>query len=196
MSTFKKVRGTRALSSQRKTRNLVIESLEGRRLLAGVPHLDVKGTLIIDGTSGDDKVDVGYSFGRKTVNVQIKGNVYKFSTDQVKKITFAGYEGDDVFKNNTSIPSVADGGSGNDTLNGGSGRDTLNGGAGADTLEGTDGDDELIGGSGNDTLKGGGGNDVYSFPGSSLGRTRLTTRRDAIVWTSASSRRASHSTWP
>ena len=152
------------------TRRLVMESLEGRRLLAGVPHLD-KGTLIIDGTDVADMVQVGYSgILWNTVAVTFNNKVYPFPKDQVKSIKFSGYGGKDEFRNNTAIGAEADGGNGDDILKGGTVRDTLKGGAGNDTLEGGDGDDVLIGGSGNDTLRGGYGNDLYQFPGSGLGK--------------------------
>ena len=91
----------------------------------------------------------------------------------VTGIVFNGNEGDDLFRNDTSLDSQADGGSGNDHLVGGSGNDVLIGFDGDDVLEGRDGTDTLgirlfirgndIG-QGNDTLSGGAGND-YIFGG-------------------------------
>jgi len=49
--------------------------------------------------------------------------------------------GNDKITNNTNLPSVLNGGMGNDVINGGSGNDVLIGGGGSDTLNGGDGDD-------------------------------------------------------
>jgi Ca2+-binding RTX toxin-like protein len=86
----------------------------------------------------------------------------------VTGIAFNGNEGDDFFRNDSSLDSQADGGSGNDHLVGGSCKDVLVGDIGDDNLEGRDGNDILCDalfirgnddGQGNDTLSGGAGND-------------------------------------
>lgn len=59
-----------------------------------------------------------------------------------------------------AIPSIIQGGAGNDFLIGGQGHDVLVGGNGKDVLWGRDGNDILIGGSGKDALDGGNGDDV------------------------------------
>jgi Ca2+-binding RTX toxin-like protein len=78
----------------------------------------------------------------------------------VKKITFFGGSGNDLFHNKTSISSWAYGMGGNDTLIGGSGADKLYGSDGADILQGGAGNDSLFGGNQNDTLQGGAGDDL------------------------------------
>jgi Ca2+-binding RTX toxin-like protein len=75
-------------------------------------------------------------------------------------IVFHGRAGNDAFTNNTPIPALADGGSGQDTLIGGTASDTLIGGSGDDVLIGHGTADSLFGGAGRDTLtNAGGGND-------------------------------------
>lgn len=60
----------------------------------------------------------------------------------------------------TTVPTVVEGTSANDTLVGTSGDDVLLGHDGDDVLNGNDGNDRLEGGAGNDTLIGGLGNDI------------------------------------
>ena len=160
-------------------RALALESLEIREMMAADVGL-FDGTLMIDGTSQNDVVEVDYHvsniqtrFGSWSIpylsvehghedvsgNLVIDGTEY-FSPFVVKKIEFEGKAGNDVFHNNTWTESFAVGGSGNDVLQGGQGKDVLEGNAGHDSLTGGKGDDELIGGSGNDTLYGEAGNDT------------------------------------
>ncbi|MFT6423706.1 MAG: Ca2+-binding RTX toxin-like protein [Celeribacter sp.] len=91
-----------------------------------------------------------------------------------------GNGGDDVITVDTPIPTVINGGEGNDTIhlytandiahgdngddtiNGGGGSDTIYGDAGNDILNGENGDDFIFGGAGNDILNGGAGNDLLS----------------------------------
>src|SRR5262249_49242831 len=49
---------------------------------------------------------------------------------------FNGHKGNDTLNNNSSLPTVADGGDDNDTLNGGSSGDTIYGGVGNDKISG------------------------------------------------------------
>jgi Ca2+-binding RTX toxin-like protein len=51
-----------------------------------------------------------------------------------------------------SVPTVQDGGDGDDTLSGGDGADVLSGGPGNDVLNGRDGADDVSGGTGDDVL--------------------------------------------
>lgn len=64
----------------------------------------------------------------------------------VSRLVMTGGEGDDVFTNNTSTPSILDGLRGNDSLTGGTGRDFLLGEGGADLLAGGDEQDLLVSG--------------------------------------------------
>ena len=127
-------------------------------------HLDSKGDLIQDG----------------------QRNIHS----QIRQVHFYGRAGNDLFQNETSIPTVAYGGPGSDTLHGGSGsdrlygsqhsgfvnqrlyrvglrghqamegRDRLYGHAGNDYLYGGSGADFLFGAEGHDWISGAAGNDV------------------------------------
>jgi len=104
------------------------------------------------------------------------------SPEQLRLLTLAGTEADDVihgFSGNDLIETgggndlvyagagsdVVRGGDGNDQLVGEAGHDTLEGGAGDDILIGGDGFDILEGGAGNDRLEGGADEDRYQFSG-------------------------------
>jgi Ca2+-binding RTX toxin-like protein len=89
----------------------------------------------------------------------------------VIRVDFFGRGGNDVFSSDNSVPVVAAGESGSDSLYGGTGADTLEGGSGADYIRGDRGDDNLAGyyrglagagADGNDTIAGGAGNDTLS----------------------------------
>lgn len=149
---------------------LGVETLESRE----VPAYLSGGTLVIEGTAGDDVVTVTYSAGTYTTpryTVVENGRVQNFSPFAVTagQVTFRGRDGDDAFVNNSGLRAVADGGNGNDTLTGGWVNDYLVGGNGADTLRGRDGNDEIVGGNntilyfnddGGDTIYGGNGDDL------------------------------------
>jgi hypothetical protein len=82
-----------------------------------------------------------------------------FDLDLVNAIEVHLGEGTNKFENKTAIFSVAEGGSGKDTLIGGTGGDILKGLGGNDILFGGGGPDILYGDTGNDRLYGGGGSD-------------------------------------
>ena len=77
----------------------------------------------------------------------------------VQKVLFYGLGGNDIFTNDSSKPSYAAGGSGDDVLKGGSGNDELHGNADDDDLFGRGGNDSIWGNSGDDLLVGGTGSD-------------------------------------
>ncbi|MFG0291079.1 MAG: hypothetical protein ACF8CQ_23130 [Rhodopirellula sp. JB044] len=84
-----------------------------------------------------------------------KGNVvHKQVFVGVTSIKVTGGRGDDTIHNETSLPSILEGGQGNDELTGGMGFDQLFGGDGDDLLDGGNDSvvDELSGGSGRDTF--------------------------------------------
>jgi hypothetical protein len=137
-----------------------MESLEARQLMAVSPYHNVyDNTLTINGDSGANTVDVYRVADQIVVNVRTEGILYSYNSSQVSKIKFFGYGGKDAFTNNTAIPTIADGGEGDDVIIGGHGDDTLKGGDGNDELVGGDGNDNLHGEAGSDTLRGQGGND-------------------------------------
>jgi hypothetical protein len=107
-----------------------------------------------------------YNGDTTTLGVQLDGATYTFAMNPwfggpaPTSILFNGNQGDDNFTNNTSLPSVAHGGAGNDTLVGGSAVDHLYGDDGNDSLSGNADNDFLFGGSGVNSLDGGSGQDT------------------------------------
>ena len=125
----------------------------------GITFNATTGVLSMSGTSGNDVAWVAYD---ATGAVRVILNQYDqtFPKAQVKEIVFSGGDGDDDFRNSTSVKCTANGGDGNDVLRGGSGPDFLVGGYGQDTLHGNDGNDTLWGSGGSDVLRGGNGDDL------------------------------------
>jgi len=135
---------------------------------ATVTFLRATGRVIILGTHYGDQVEVslspsGYQLGVRAHSEQgALGRAvppWVFPVAEVKAVEFRGGPGDDLFVNNTPIPSYAAGEEGNDVLIGGSNVDVLYGDAGNDWLIGHDGDDALSGDGHLDTLLGGNGHD-------------------------------------
>lgn len=143
-------------------RNLQIETLEHKTLLAAdVLAVLNAGELVITGTDHADSVTVNREKGDIVVRANDQAAL-RFADKGLTLVRFNGNDGDDKFVNNTSIPTLAYGNRGNDTLIGGTGRDELHGGPDNDTLIGNDGDDELHGDYGDDVLSGGRGNDTLN----------------------------------
>lgn len=155
-------------------RKLSLESMEERRLMAAdayVALIENVETLVVEGTNNRDIVrfeDAGYNLLR--VSIKDQWGKYQrddsnqellrtFDRDDFERIKVSTLGGNDDVWNFTSIPMIAQGGSGNDYLSGGSGDDHLMGGSGLDKLLGNNGNDLLEGGSNNDYLYGGNHND-------------------------------------
>lgn len=103
----------------------------------------VNGPGVVDGTSGDDVIDLGYT-GDPDGDMIDNGDAAGSDDD----VVLAG-DGNDTVR----------GEAGNDEIYGGAGDDLLKGLEGDDTLYGEDGDDFLVGGEGADMITGGSGND-------------------------------------
>lgn len=162
-------RKTRQSSLSNQTRQLGFETLEPRRLLAGIFFDAPSATVTIAGGSAND----AGSF------LQVDSTTYRailstagqrdFSTSEVDRVIFIGFGGDDTFNNGSDVEGLLLGGSGDDTLRGGSQRDVINGGTGADELFGSGGMDRIVGGSGADRIEGGDGNDqIFGGDGANL----------------------------
>lgn len=123
--------------------------------------LEVRDRVLeISGGPADDFVTVTTD-GRQ-IFVTANGIESQFETESVSRIGFQGGAGADRFENRTDLPSIADGGAGNDSLYGGSGHDTINGGAGDDLVIGNHGRDWIDGQAGNDTALGGAHDDTLT----------------------------------
>lgn len=143
--------------------HLLVESLEGRIVLAASIGFEAQqGVLSIVGGDGNDVAVVSRQGANIVASLTTPaGSISKsVAASTVRGLAFSGLAGNDIFTNNTGLPSVADGGQGNDTLRGGSAIDQFSGGDGNDTLLGNGGNDTLIGGGGDDSLDGGEGNDT------------------------------------
>ncbi|HZL86769.1 MAG TPA: TIGR03118 family protein [Pirellulaceae bacterium] len=125
--------------------------------------LDADGNLVITGSRNDDHVLARLQPKKQEIIVTAGGQqIGTFAVTDVETIRFAGLAGDDHFHivGRISIPTIADGGAGDDLLGGGRGNDILLGGAGVDLLLGFAGRDVLIGGAEADVLLGGTGDDL------------------------------------
>ena len=145
------------------------ESLEQRRLLAGITLNTATKDLTIFGDNANDvgRIDlVGGQYRAQLAGVPDQ----LFATSQVDKVIFIGYNGNDEFTNNTGLEGEFAGHGGNDTLRGGSGYDFIDGGEGNDTITGGDGNDKIVGSTGSDNISGGAGNDEIfgSFTGTNV----------------------------
>ena len=106
---------------------------------AGTIEIDVRPTLVFDGTDNDDEL---------------------ISVNQTAALKYSGGAGDDTFIGGSGNDTF-NGDAGNDTLIGNAGNDIINGGAGNDTIDGGTGNDTIVfdaddlvinGGDGSDTL--------------------------------------------
>jgi Ca2+-binding RTX toxin-like protein len=112
-------------------------------------------SVTVDGTDGNDRLDVGGDAGGLTV-AGGRALVTVQHSEPTDALVVAGLGGDDTI----SAAGLA-AGAVNLTLDGGSGDDTLAGGKGVDTLLGDDGNDSLDGNAGNDNGSMGSGDDTF-----------------------------------
>src|SRR5207253_2171349 len=93
--------------------------------------------LIITGTNSADAIRISAS-GSQVV-AAVNGMRRAFAAKDVKSIVVNAKSGNDLLRNDTTLPSTLTGGSGNDTLKGGPNDDALFGGGGNDLLRPGDG---------------------------------------------------------
>jgi Ca2+-binding RTX toxin-like protein len=108
-------------------------------------------TVTINGTSGDDVINITENNGVITVS-GLATDVTITGFDANDHLVINGLGGDDVINASGLSPGIQlteNGGDGNDILIGSPGNDTLSGGAGDDILIGNGGQDALDGGTGN-----------------------------------------------
>ena len=108
-------------------------------------------TGVVDGTSGDDVMNIGFT--------DAQGDIIDGADGDVD--TIFGYGGNDSINAGADTDLVY-GGTGNDTVVGGGGNDTILGEDGADSLFGNDGNDSISGGDGADYVDGDEGSDRLS----------------------------------
>lgn len=112
---------------------------------------------IVEGTAGNDLIDVDYTGDPEGDRIDAGDAVLPGAAPNDDHV-LAG-DGDDTVLAGRGDDQVF-GEAGNDVLFGQGGNDILDGGAGDDTLGGGGGDDTLLGGAGEDWLDGDGGNDL------------------------------------
>ncbi len=149
-----------------KKARLVVESLEGRELMASALTASFDdGLLRITGTTLSDQITVRQSKGLISVAGQTihtsAGNFKSIPAGQVRRIQILGLDGNDsiTIAGTVTAPASLDGGAGNDKVSGGAGNDSITGGDGNDKLSGGTGNDSIWGGAGYDRLDGGVGDD-------------------------------------
>jgi Ca2+-binding RTX toxin-like protein len=141
--------------------------------LMTVPNPNGSGNaLYVIGTAGGDIIQVKPS-GTSSFQVVRNGqNLGTFALSSYRRLIVRGQGGDDRIEvdRTLNLPSILDGGPGNDVLLGGAGADVLLGGAGNDQLYGRGGRDILIGGTGADQLY-----------GHEPGQTQLGSDQDILI---------------
>ena len=149
-----------------------VDLLHGIEILEGTTHddtffiEDVKDGMVIDGSTGIDRIQIGAAdmvvdLGAQTITQG--ANVMSWVNVETVTAFVPGVSGTGKLVLGTrDVDAALTGTIGNDEIHGFSGDDTLNGDAGEDVLFGGDDADTLHGGSENDTLHGGAGNDALN----------------------------------
>lgn len=121
--------------------------------------LTAPGTLLVDGTEGDDVLSIRYR--GPNVDVRLNGVRQTFVARQITRIEIQTYAGNDIVDwSSLYIPTYINAGAGDDRVYAGFGNDTLTGASGRDQLFGGAGNDRINGGVHNDRIEGGDGDDV------------------------------------
>lgn len=109
------------------------------------------GTLVVNGTSGNDTLSVLMNGG--IITTTTNGVVWRYQNTLTNSVVVNAGDGNDTVNASTNQkPTTLYGGAGNDTLTGGTGNDTLYGGDGDDVMNGKAGRDTFHGGAGSDTV--------------------------------------------
>ena len=114
---------------------------------------------VVEGTNGDDTIDVGYTGDPEGDVVDGGDNIFDPDPEAADDDIIEAGGGNDVVEAGED-DDVVFGGTGDDTVDGGEGDDTLRGEQGEDVIDGGDGNDEIDGGADNDTITGGDGGDT------------------------------------
>lgn len=121
---------------------MCIEYLEIRRHLAATAYVSSRGTLLVQGTSAADEIQIR----QDALSIEVDDSVnarMTFSARDVKRIRISCGDGDDAVVARVFLPVDLLGEAGNDRLEGGDGNDTFTGGDGADTLVPNLGNDDV-----------------------------------------------------
>lgn len=105
---------------------------------------------IVEGTAGDDVIDLAYTGDPEGDMIDNDDAVLSLVGEQDVVLAGAG----DDFVQGMDDTDVIFGGTGDDTLQGNGGGDAIDGGSGDDVIDGGAGRDILVGGDGNDTISG------------------------------------------
>jgi predicted extracellular nuclease/2',3'-cyclic-nucleotide 2'-phosphodiesterase (5'-nucleotidase family) len=128
-------------------------------LLSGVAVHE--GTLFVVGTTQSDIITVSpFSTNGVRVSGRLGATPVISSNTGINRLVVLTDDGDDRVTVSSGVPTVLDGGRGNDNLVGGTNRNLLLGGDGNDSLFGGNARDILIGGRGLDIMNGLGGDDI------------------------------------
>jgi phospholipase C len=119
-----------------------------------------KFTLVVQGTEGDDKINISLDGGN--LHVTIKGDKVDFDKNfaqAIDRIEIYGQGGSDKISIDPAVttPAFVFGGAGNDTVHAGGGATVVVGGSGRDKIFGGAGRSILIGGTGHDEIHAGAG---------------------------------------
>jgi uncharacterized delta-60 repeat protein len=137
-----------------------IGRIDAGALAVGSASLNKKGTLIVNGTSGNDHISVSIRTRDGKLIARVGDLAVGFTPSKVKRIAvFAGSGNDIVSVGNGVRGAYLDGADGADRISGGQGDDVLIGGMDSDDLFGFDGNDTLVCGDGEDYGLGGAGKD-------------------------------------
>jgi Ca2+-binding RTX toxin-like protein len=146
-----------------------IARLTSNQIATGV-FLGDEGVLEVDGNTGADTILINRGPDVSQLRITRNGRRTIVDRADVSSIVLAGRDGNDALTVTVSIPVIATGEAGDDTITTSGGDDRLSGGDGNDVLAAGGGKDVLIGGVGADRLDGGSGNDRLAGEG---GKDRL-----------------------
>ena len=140
---------------------------------AAPPPKVTGGSLVVRGNASSERITLRLQAGhsnRLEVDLNDDGSAdFRFNRNRIDRIRVNGARGNDQLRIDdangaftTTIPTVLDGGRGDDTLIGGRGGERLRGGRGNDTADGGLGNDRASMGAGDDIVSGGAGNDTLN----------------------------------
>jgi hypothetical protein len=126
------------------------------------PDADNMGmfTLVVQGTEGNDRINISQDNGEIHVQITSKGVAYDhFFAQAISRIEIYGQGGNDkiTVAADVTTPAYILAGNGNDRINGGGGQTVIVGGSGNNKIMGGAGPTIVIGGSGHEKLKTGSG---------------------------------------